>query len=156
MKNAEYAKNNMIPITPNEENDLIETSKKEVEKSKEREVKNIKLDRKELLDSMKQFDQPNCYIQKTNMTDDALAMWNILRQEPLINFRYPINFGEKRGQIQTATLNGLKFVIKSDYPIQVPQTIYNMFQEKLDAEHGAGDALDIDKMSEEQREKLTR
>ena len=154
MSNKEYAKNNMIPIEIDDDNALVETVKKDAEKAKER--KEEKFDKTSIMQSIREFDQPNCWIKKENMTNDALVTWDKLRKEPLVNFRYPINFGEKRGLIQTATLNGLKFILKSDYPVKVPQTIYEIFQGKLDAEHGAGDYLDLDKQSDEYREKLTR
>lgn len=105
--------------------------------------------------SMEDFKQPNCWIETNGLTQDAITMWEKIKSSQLMNFTYPVNFGEKRGTIFTANLNGLKFILRSGFEVQIPMEIYGLFRNKLDAETGVGSELRINR-SEDVKQALSR
>ena len=105
---------------------------------------------------MEAFKQEHCWIDTKELTNDAVAIWGKLKNSPLVPFNYKVNFGEKRGTIQTASIDGLKFVLHSGFDVKVPMEIYGLLQNKINVESGVGSDLNIENQSDEVKAALTR
>lgn len=155
--------NSQLPVNMDEQDiaekmlqdNIKKESKPEIKpeiKPEPKPVNNIVEFRKEV----EEFRQPHCWIDTKDITDDAISTWNKIKNDPFVPFTYPVNFGEKRGTIQTANLNSLKFVLHSGFAVQIPATIHGLFMNKINAENSVGNEWLIDNQSADVKQALTR
>lgn len=114
------------------------------------------VDMKTAREEMEKFKQPHCWIKTEGLTQDAVVIWNKLKTSQMVPYTYPVRFGEKRGTIQTATIDGLQFVLRSGYSVNIPMEIYGLLQNKVNVEDGAGSELRIENQGDDVRDALTR
>ena len=150
MKKEHYQKEEcpQMPIIPND-------SGVKPEPPKPVQVSN-KLDIKTAREEMARFKQDHCWIKTEGLTQDAVLIWNKLKESALVPYTYPVRFGEKRGTIQTATIDGLQFVLHTGYEVKVPMEIYQLLQNKVNVEDGIGAELRIENQSDDVKQALTR